>query len=113
MNKEIKFNHNKKQIHDALGIEGSSEELSEKMAALVVSFVASGGEKASMLAEKMYKELPANVILLLALQSVHESIDRMDEDRQKSSKTMAAISDMMEMLTGGKPKTKSFNPNNN
>jgi hypothetical protein len=113
MKQEIKFNHNKKQIHDALGIEGTHEELSEKMAELVISFVASGGEKASMLAEKMYNELPLNVILLLALQSVHESIENMDADRSKSSKTMAILSDIMEMLTGGKSKTKSFNPNNN
>jgi PP-loop superfamily ATP-utilizing enzyme len=113
MKKEIKFNHNKEQIHDALGIEGSHEELSERMAALVVSFVASGGEKASMLAEKMYKELPANVILLLALQSVHESINNMEEQASTSSKTMGIISEIMEMLTGGKSKTKSFNPNNN
>jgi hypothetical protein len=70
-----------------------------------------------MLAEKMYNELPPNVILLLALQSVHDSIDSMsisiDEQRASSSKTMAIISEIMEMLTGGKPKTKSFNPNNN
>jgi hypothetical protein len=36
-----------------------------------------------------------------------------DEQRASSSKTMAIISEIMEMLTGGKPKTKSFNPNNN
>jgi hypothetical protein len=117
MNNEIKFNHNKKQLHDALGIEGSIEELSEKMAALVISFVASGGEKGSMLAEKMYKELPPNVILLLALQSVHDSIDSisisMEEKRTSSSKTMGIISDIMHMMASGTSKTKSVNPNNN
>ena len=87
------------------------------MASLVVSFVASGGEKASKLAEKMYNELPANVILLLALQSVHESIsnmsDNVDERSPSSSKTMAIIADIMDMLTSGRSKTKSVNPNDN
>jgi hypothetical protein len=117
MNNEIKFNHNKKQIHDALGIEGSSEELSEKMAALVLSFVASGGEKASMLAEKMYNELPPNVILLLALQSVHETIEGisscMEDERSESQKAMSMIAEMMHIMASGTSKTKSVNPNNN
>jgi hypothetical protein len=113
MNNEIKFNHNKKQIHSALGIEGTYDELSERMALLVLEFVASGAGKASILAEKMHNELSPNVILLLALQSVHETIEQASIQMEGERSELEKFFDMMHNMERRASKTKSFNPNNN
>jgi hypothetical protein len=103
MNNEVKFNHNADGIFGALGIKYSHEELSDKMASICMNFVMSNGDNVSKLAEKIQKELPANVILLLALQGVLDTmkgaIDIADNCHSDSSDS---ISDMMHMLASGR-----------
>ena len=117
MNKEVKFNHNAEGIFGALGIEYTNEELSNKMATMCMKFAMSDSGKVSKLAEKIYKEFPASVILLLAVQGVLETmkgaIEDSEDTRSESQKAMSLIADMMHIMAGGTGKTKSVNPNNN
>lgn len=93
MNKEVKFNHNAEGIFGALGIDYTNEELSDKMASMCMKFAMSDSGKVSKLAEKIYKEFPASVILLLAVQGVLETMKGAIEDsedrRSESQKAMS------------------------
>lgn len=117
MKQEIKFNHNVNGIFEALGIDHTNEELSEKMASICMRFTMSDGDKVSKLAEKIYKEFPENVILLLAVQGVLETmkgaIEDLENSRSDSQRAMSLIAEMMHMTASGRSINKSVNPKNN
>ena len=81
-----------------------------------MKFAMSDSGKVSKLAEKIYKEFPASVILLLAVQGVLETMKGAIEDsdeRSDSQRAMSLIADIMHMTASGRSINKSVNPNNN
>ena len=71
----MNFNHEKKHITDAFNIQMNPSEMTDKITDIVREWATSdSGDKISTLGEMMHKELPYEVILLLATKEVHGKV---------------------------------------
>lgn len=98
MKSEIKFNHNAEQLTQALGINMTAEQLSEKIIQCVANWMDSkDNTKNSNLAEYLHNEIDYEIILFIATNDLLHQVAKSVE-----SSPMGKLMKMLEDIEMGK-----------
>lgn len=94
----MKFNHDAEDMHKALGIDKTAEQISEEITQVVKSWALDkdAHSKTSKLAERIHEGLSYEIILYLATREVFRKFEETLRDAELMKKVMKEVLDLLD-----------------